>query len=76
MHPTFLWAAIVGGIIMGGGFILGGFCPGTAFCGVAIGKADALMFVGGLFLACSYLPRATHFGKDLLQSRAHGARNR
>lgn len=50
VHPTFLWSAIVGGIIMGGGFILGGFCPGTAFCGVAIGKLDALMFVGGLFL--------------------------
>ena len=50
IHPTFLWAAIVGGVIMGAGFILGGFCPGTAFCGLSIGKLDALMFVGGLFV--------------------------
>ncbi len=50
IHPTFLWAAIVGGVIMGAGFILGGFCPGTAFCGLSIGKLDALVFVGGLFI--------------------------
>ena len=50
VHPTFLWSAIIGGIIMGGGFILGGFCPGTAFCGVSIGKLDAMAFVGGLVI--------------------------
>ncbi len=50
VHPTFLWSSIVGGMIMGGGFILGGFCPGTAFCGVSIGKLDALAFVGGLVI--------------------------
>ena len=34
---------------MGVGFIVGGFCPGTAFCGAAIGKVDAMVFVlGGL----------------------------
>jgi hypothetical protein len=35
VNPTFLWSAIVGGAIMGAGFILGGFCPGTAFCAVS-----------------------------------------
>ena len=35
---------------MGAGFIIGGFCPGTSVCGAAIGKIDALVFVGGLFL--------------------------
>ncbi len=50
INPTFLWSAIVGGAIMGVGFILGGFCPGTAFCAVSIGKLDALVFIGGLIL--------------------------
>lgn len=50
INPTFLWSAIVGGMVMGAGFILGGFCPGTAFCAVSIGKLDALAFIGGLVI--------------------------
>jgi hypothetical protein len=50
VNPTYLWSAIAGGVIMGIGFIMGGFCPGTSFCGAAIGKLDALVFAGGLFV--------------------------
>lgn len=50
VNPTYLWSAIAGGIVMGAGFIMGGFCPGTSFCGAAIGKIDAMVFVGGLFI--------------------------
>jgi len=28
VNETYLWPGIVGGLIMGVGFILGGFCPG------------------------------------------------
>ena len=48
VQPTYLWAAIIGGMIMGVGFLAGGFCPGTSFCGAAIGKIDAIVFVIGL----------------------------
>jgi len=47
VNPTWLLPAIVGGAIMGLGFILGGYCPGTSVCAAAIGKIDALFFVGG-----------------------------
>lgn len=50
INETFLWAALVGGLIMGAGFILGGFCPGTSMCAVAIGKIDAMIFTGGMFI--------------------------
>lgn len=50
VNPTYLTSAIVGGIIMGAGFIIGGYCPGTSVCGAAIGKLDGLIFVGGLFI--------------------------
>jgi hypothetical protein len=50
INPTYLTSAIVGGIIMGAGFIIGGYCPGTSFCGASIGKIDAFIFIGGLFL--------------------------
>ena len=50
VNPTFLIAAIVGGLVMGLGFIMGGFCPGTSMCAVAIGKIDAMVFTGGMFV--------------------------
>jgi hypothetical protein len=50
VNETYLWSSIVGGIIMGAGFIMGGYCPGTSFCGAAIGKIDAYIFIIGLFI--------------------------
>jgi hypothetical protein len=50
VHPTYLWGAIIGGIIMGAGFITAGFCPGTSLCAVAIGKLDAWVYVGGIMI--------------------------
>ncbi|MCF7797151.1 MAG: YeeE/YedE family protein [Lentisphaeria bacterium] len=50
VNPTYLWSAIIGGVIMGVGFIAGGFCPGTSICAAAIGKIDAMIFIGGIFL--------------------------
>jgi rhodanese-related sulfurtransferase/uncharacterized membrane protein YedE/YeeE len=50
INPTFLWSAIIGGLIMGLGFVVGGFCPGTSVCAAAIGKIDALIFIGGAFI--------------------------
>ena len=40
-------ASIVGGIIMGAGFIMGGFCPGTGLSALSIGKIDAMAYVAG-----------------------------
>jgi uncharacterized protein len=48
IHPTYLASAIIGGIVMGIGFSMGGYCPGTSFCGVAIGKIDAMIFMLGM----------------------------
>lgn len=47
INPTFLWSAIVGGAIMGAGFIIGGFCPGTSVCAASIGKLDGWAFIFG-----------------------------
>jgi len=47
INPTFLVSALVGGAIMGLGFIIGGFCPGTSVCAAAIGKLAGLAFVFG-----------------------------
>ncbi|GAB4529399.1 MAG: hypothetical protein Fur0018_15980 [Anaerolineales bacterium] len=63
--PTYLWAGLVGGLIMGVGFILGGFCPGTSIVAAATLKIDAMIFVlGGLVGAWLFgetEPLFTHF---------------
>ncbi|WP_167604715.1 YeeE/YedE thiosulfate transporter family protein [Maribellus sediminis] len=49
VNPYYITATLVGGVIMGAGFIMGGFCPGTGISALSIGKIDALLFLfGGL----------------------------
>ncbi len=59
--PTYLWPGIVGGLIMGVGFIIGGFCPGTSLVGLATGKLDAIVcscLVFCLVFTCLVKPSA------------------
>ncbi len=50
VSPTYLWPGIVGGLIMGFGFIIGGFCPGTSLVALATLKIDGIIFtLGALF---------------------------
>ncbi|NUM46084.1 MAG: YeeE/YedE family protein [Anaerolineales bacterium] len=48
VNPTYLWPGIVGGLIMGVGFIIGGFCPGTSLVAVATAKIDGIFFALGV----------------------------
>lgn len=48
--PTYLPSMITGAVIMGVGMIIGGFCPGTSFTAIVIGKLDALVFAVGLYI--------------------------
>ncbi|MCF8231482.1 MAG: YeeE/YedE family protein [Bacteroidales bacterium] len=50
INPTYLTGAIAGGVVMGIGFVLGGFCPGTSTCAAAIGKIDGWVFWGGMLV--------------------------
>jgi rhodanese-related sulfurtransferase len=48
VNPTYLWPQIVGGLVMGVGFIVGGFCPGTSLVASATGKVDGMVFLAGV----------------------------
>ncbi len=50
INPTFLWSALIGGTVMGIGFVIGGFCPGTGICSAAIGRLDGMAFMLGAIL--------------------------
>ena len=43
-------AAAIGGALVGAGFAVGGYCPGTSVVGLFSGRLDALAFLLGLLL--------------------------
>lgn len=50
VNPTYLWPGILGGLIMGVGFIVGGFCPTTSLASASTGKIDGMFFMLGGFV--------------------------
>jgi hypothetical protein len=48
VNPTFLGPQVVGGVIFGVGFVVGGYCPGTAVVAASTGKLDAVAFLVGI----------------------------
>jgi hypothetical protein len=76
LTPTFLLPEVVGGLLLGVGFVVGGYCPGTACVGLATGKIDALvnllgisagiLVFGELFPMISYFYTATPMGQITL----------
>lgn len=48
VNETFLGSAVLGGIVLGTGFIIGGYCPGTSLVAAATGKVDGIFFVLGV----------------------------
>jgi len=76
VNPTYLAPGIVGGLIMGVGFIVGGFCPGTSLVAASTLKLDGVFFVlgvaGGILAFGATVPafegfyQSTFFGRFTL----------
>jgi uncharacterized membrane protein YedE/YeeE len=47
-YPTYLWPMIAGGLLLGAGFVMSGYCPGTSAVATASGKLDGLATIGGV----------------------------
>lgn len=48
VNSTYLGTAVLGGLLLGAGFVIGGYCPGTSLVSAATGKVDGMVFVGGV----------------------------
>jgi hypothetical protein len=48
INPTFLWAQVAGGLLLGVGFIMSGLCPGTAVVSAASGRWDGAATLAGM----------------------------
>ncbi len=47
---TYIMPDMLGGLILGIGFVIGGYCPGTSGVALATGRVDAIFYtVGGFF---------------------------
>ncbi len=68
INPAYITPAIVGGVIMGLGFIMGGYCPGTSYCGAAIGKIDAIVFSFSMMIGIFFFSELYPFFEDFYNS--------
>lgn len=72
VNPTYLWPGIVGGLIMGVGFIIGGFCPGTSLVSAATFRIDGIFFVLGGLTGIFLFGETVGFYEDWWNSSYYG----
>jgi len=70
ISDSYLAPQLVGGLILGAGFAIAGYCPGTTVVGMASGKIDALYCFAGLFIG-SFLFSANYAWIESFYSSTH-----
>jgi len=68
VNKTFLWPGIVGGLIMGVGFIVGGYCPGTSVVAASSFKIDGLTFLVGAIIGTGLFGETVPFFDEFWNS--------
>ena len=48
ISTTYLVPQVLGGLILGVGFVIGGYCPGTSMVAFSTGKIDGLVYILGV----------------------------
>ena len=46
----YLWGTVLGAALIGAGFAIGGYCPGTSVVGLGSGRIDGLIFMFGMVI--------------------------
>jgi uncharacterized membrane protein YedE/YeeE len=72
VNEYYVAATLIGGVIMGAGFIMGGFCPGTGISALSIGKIDAMFFLIGGFLGAFIFAEAWPYISDIANTTYRG----
>jgi uncharacterized protein len=65
LTPTNLVPQIVGGLLLGVGFVIGGYCPGTSCVSAATGRIDGIFYllgvIFGIFVFGEFFPLVSSF---------------
>jgi hypothetical protein len=68
VEPTNYAGAIIGGLLFGTGFVVGGYCPGTSIAACATGRIDGYAFVagmlGGVYLFAEFRPGVDEWARS------------
>jgi len=48
LSPTRMAPQVVGGLLLGVGFVVGGYCPGTSVVAISTGRIDAIVYGFGI----------------------------
>jgi len=73
LSNTYLLPQIAGGLILGVGFVIGGYCPGTSCVGAATGRIDAFVFLGGIIAGIVVFGEMFPLLKDFFTATPMGA---
>ena len=69
---TNLWPQIAGGLVLGFGFVIGGYCPGTSMVAAVTGRIDGLVFILGVMAGVFSFGEAFPLIKGFYGSGAFG----
>jgi hypothetical protein len=72
LTPTVPVPQIVGGLVLGAGFVVGGYCPGTSMVALSTGRLDAPVFLLGVATGTYLMGEATPWIAGFLQSGSLG----
>jgi uncharacterized protein len=70
--PTFILPQVVGGLLLGFGFVIGGYCPGTSAVAAATGRIDGIVYLAGIIAGLVIFGEAFSLVKDFYYSTPMG----
>lgn len=73
LTPTFIVPQTVGGLILGVGFVVGGYCPGTSCVAASTGKVDGWVYLLGVFAGVALFGESYSLLKEFYASTSLGA---
>jgi uncharacterized membrane protein YedE/YeeE len=69
---TFLLPQLVGGLVFGIGFVVGGLCPGTSCVAAAVGRRDGLAVIAGMLAGVFVFGEAFASARPFYESTPRG----
>ena len=72
LTPTYVWPQLIGGVVLGFGFVVGGYCPGTSVAAIATGKRDGLVYALGIGVGTVVFAEAFPLLESFYEAGSHG----